>query len=475
MADKNSAFFLSDGDILLHLQNSTQMRHEVLFDCDYLFFGDLQHTKLIQALMDRRYTTADSLLRKLTAPLPPRDAMAVCLCALDSTEERMGRILDHCPPLPDFQFLGVGKTESLLNVAIQFNLYKMLELFLKRGADPNANPTARSDPSPLEQAFCDDAVLPLERLLRSPKLRLELTPAMLKHWGALAPDLDDPYPKDLMCCQLLVETLTGVPSDPKDPFPFPPQLTLETILEQKNLPFAAHLCRKRPLAEHEQEAAIRYLSSDRRIILLDERAMDPHLEQHRHHADFLLCFLERYPERIRLPALRFPIAATALVPNKPEQALQALVAQLEDGPVFLKELSAPGGTYTNGRPYPKLNSHFTLSRYLFPRWDERLGKRLVPSMELSADLYLPYMDEEEMQLVLDRIVFTGQPPEDRISPVAEQFLLYAPESLLPGLLAPGGLLTRESPHPLLDACLALPVARRNQLLPHLHQTVDYEL
>ena len=47
--------------------------------------------------------------------------------------------------------------------------------------------------------------------------------------------------------------------------------------------------------------------------------------------------------------------------------------------------------------------------------------------------------------------------------------------ILPALLQPGGLLMRESPHALLDACQELPVARRNLLLPHLHRTVDYEL
>jgi len=475
MADNDPPFVLYDGTILIHLQERKNPHRFRPHGGGLQPFEGLQHPQLIRALLNSKFSTADSLLRKLTAPLPPADAMAACLCALGGSEKRMHAILNHCPPIPEFQFLGVGKTASLLNVAARLNKYKMLDLLLKRGADPNGGPTPETAVSPLETAFCHDAYLCLEQLLKSPGLRLELTANMLNHWGALQPDPLETYPVNLMCSQLLLEALTGEPTDPQDPFPIPPQLTLETALEQLNLPLATHICRKRPLTDHEQDAAVRFLSADQRILLLDERALDFHLLHHRQTADFLCGFLGRCPERIHLPELRFPIIAAALAPHKPEASLQALIAQLEDGPVFLKELSAAGGVYAGGRPAPKLFSNFTLSQYLFPRWDDRLGIRFVPTMDVSAALYLPFMSDDEVQLVLERIVFTGRRPPDRLSSVGEQFLLYAPEGMLPGLLQSGGLLTREHPRSLLEASLDLPPARRNLLLPYVHKDVDYEL
>ena len=475
MADKDTPFILYDGTILIHLKDRKKNPHFRPHGGGMQAFEGLQHPQLVRAFLDKKYITADSLLRKLTAPLPPADAMAACLCALGGSEARMHALLDHCPPLPEFQFLGVGKTASLLSVAAQLKKHNMLDLLLKRGADPNGGPTPQTAAPPLEAAFCANAYLCLNALLKAPNLRLELTEKMLYHWASLQPDLFANYSDDLMCCQLLLEALTGKPADPDDPLPFPPQMTLNLVLNHLNLPLASHICRKRPLEEQEKTAAVEFLSADHRIILLDERALDLHREHHRQKAEFLLSFLDRHPELIHLPELRFPILSMVLVPNKPDPNLQSLVAQMADGPVFLKELSAPGGVYSGGFPAPKLKSLFTLSQYLFPRWDERLGSRFLPAMDLSADLYLPFMSDEEVQLVLDRIVFTGQRPKNALSRVGEQFLRYAPEAMLPTLLQPGGLLTLESPHALLDTYHELSPARCNQILPYLHKSVDYEL
>lgn len=479
MADNDHPFVLYDGTILLHLMRRKKNYRPVLHGGHQAFEG-LQHPELIQALLQGKPAILDSLLRKLTVPLPPQDALVLCLCALDGSEKRMHAILDHAPPIREFQFLGVGKTASLLNVAVHFKKHKMLELFLKRGADPNGGPTPQTAVSPLEIAFCSDSYLCLERLLKSPDLRPELTDKMLKHWADLKPDPTNPYPQGLMCCQSLLEALTGEIPDPDDPFPCPPQLTLETLLEQRNLPFATHICRKRPLSDREQEAALQFLSAKRYVVLLNEHLLSNPVpdflgDTHREYVAFLLSVLERYPLWLHLPELRFPIVTTALAPHKPSEALQSLVEQLEDGPVFLKELSASGGIYEGGLPVPKLRPNFTLSESLFPRWDERLGSRFVPTMEISADLYLPFMTDEEIQLMLDRIHFVGQRSADSLSNIGKQFLRYAPEHMLAGLLQPGGLLTLEDPRPLMEACLSLPPARRNQLLPYLHKETDYEL
>lgn len=475
MAKTERPFILYDGILLLQLRERPKKRHLHSHSAGLQPFEDLQNLPLIKALFDGKYAVADSLLKKLTAPLPPKDAMAACLCAMNSTEKRMNALLDRCPPIPEFQFLGVGKTASLLNVAARCGKHKMLALFLKRGADPNGGPTPQTATPPLETAFCYNSYLCLEQLLKSPCLRLELTEEMLEHWACLQPDPADSCPEDLMCCQLLKEALTGESIDAFDPLPFPPQLQLKTVIDQLNFPLAAHICRSRALSEEEKQDASTFFSTHCRFSLLDNRALDFHLQDHRQRAEFLLALLSNDPRLAQRPEMRFPIAATALVPPRPDALLQYWAAQLEPGPIFLPELSAAGGTYSGGAPVPRLFSHFTLSKYLFPRWDERLGRHLIPTIDVSGKFFLPFMDEEEIRLVLDRISFVGERPADRISPASLQFLLYAPEHLFDELTQPGGLLSLEHPRPLLEACLELPPGRRNQLLPYLHKNETYDL
>ena len=477
MAKTERPFILYDDILLSHLQQRKTNRHapHIRRSVGLQPFEDLEHLPLIKALFHEKYTVADRLLKNLSEPLPPKDAVAACLCTLNSTERRMNALLDHCPPIPDFQFLGVGKTASLLDVTVRCGKHKMLALFLKRGADPNGGPTTLTAAPPLETAFCLNAYLCLEQLLKSPRLRPELTEDMLDHWACLQPDPADSSPEDLMCCQILKEALTGEAIDFLDPLPFPPQLQLKTVIEQLNFPLAAHICRSRALSEEEKQDASTYFSTHCRFSLLDNRALDFHLQDHRQHAEFLLALLANDPGMAQRPEMRFPIAATALVPPRPDALLQHWAAQLEPGPIFLPELSAAGGTYSGGLPVPRLFSNFTLSKYLFPRWDERLGRHLVPTIDVSGKFFLPFMDEEEIRLVLDRVSFVGERPTDRISPASMQFLLYAPEHFFDELMQPGGLLSLEHPRPLLDACMELSPGRRNRILPHLHKEVDYDL
>ena len=177
MAKTERPFILYDDILLSHLQQRKTNRHapHIRRSVGLQPFEDLEHLPLIKALFHEKYTVADRLLKNLSEPLPPKDAVAACLCALNSTERRMNALLDHCPPIPDFQFLGVGKTASLLDVTVRCGKHKMLALFLKRGADPNGGPSPQTATPPLETAFCLNAYLCLEQLLKSPRLRPALT------------------------------------------------------------------------------------------------------------------------------------------------------------------------------------------------------------------------------------------------------------------------------------------------------------
>jgi hypothetical protein len=174
-------------------------------------FDALQERDLIYSITQLNYSRVYSLLRKLDHPLSPTDAMAACLCALNGTSKLMNTLLDHCPPLPEFQFQGVGKVSSLLNSAVEYDKRAMVDILLRRGADPNGS--SCDGKVPVEVAFCNHAYGSLKRLLEIPGIEIPLTDDMLYAWGALTTgDTGGIYfnPCSLWCCQLLLEKLTAL-------------------------------------------------------------------------------------------------------------------------------------------------------------------------------------------------------------------------------------------------------------------------
>lgn len=444
-------------------------------------FEDLQEQELIYAIYQKNYPRAYSLLRKLTHPLSPTDAIAACLCALVGTPRLMNTLLDHCPPIPAFQFQGVGLTASLLNVAVRHDKNKMLDILLSRGADPNGGPTPLTAKSPVEEAFCSTAYSCLKRLLEIPDLNIPLTEHMLETWGYLTTDpAAVPFfnPCCLWCCQLLLEKLTGEPAGLFDPLPVPPQLRLGHALRQANYELAAKICDTRPLTDQDADEVLAHYAADRlECTIFDRNDSKGNLlyTKREQEIGFLCQLLTHRPDLLQTPQLRAAVSLAALAMPEEDPFLAGWVQQMEDGLVLLPALPCRFGTYQIPfQSFPVWNVASEVEGEFFARWAARLGPRLIPTMDINAPK-VRELSPDSMRQVLQHMRFVGSPPADALSNVATQVLLHAPEDMLPGLLQSHGLLAQEQPHLLLDACQSLPLARRNLILPYIRKTADYRL
>ena len=470
MSDPNKPFTLHDHVLLAYLRGGDpQFPRTSSLGIKPRAFQNLQYPEIAEAFFNGSYRKIPGMLKKLPGPLPPKDAAAACLCALPASVALMTDLLNHCPPLPEFQFEGIGRVTSLLGIAARFDKHKMLDLFLKRGADPNGNPNQPHVRSPVEEAFCSNAYRSLTRLLKCPDVKVELTDSIREHWSRLAYDPDDTYPQPLWCSQLLLETLTGKPADPDDPFPIPAELTLEDVLSCSNLNLAMYMCSTRTLTNADKMAALKHLIGHHPPELYNEYHSDSQVRDYRLASYFLMSLLDACPDLLQHPVVRTSLAAAAIAFPKPEPAFRRWVDRLEDGPIFLPNL--PEGV----RHVTRQSERVTLEDDFFPRWDERLGRRLVPTMSIQTNLHLKNLSDDEIRLLLERVPFTGQRQPDKICPLSAQLMQYAPSDMLPELIQPGNLLALEHPHAILDACEQLSPDRRNMLLPYLHKEVQYDL
>ena len=444
-------------------------------------FEDLQEQELIYAIYQRNYPRAYSLLRKLKQPLSPTDAAAACLCALAGTPRLMNTLLDHCPPISEFQFQGVGLTASLVNVAVRHDKNKMLDILLSRGADPNGGPIPLTAKTPIEEAFCSTAYSCLKRLLEIPDLSIPLTEPMLNTWGAQTTDSDSSLffnPCGLWCCQLLLERLTGETGSLFDPLPVPSQLRLGHALYHANYELAAKICDVRPLTDEDADEVLAHYAADRLDCSLfggSDSKGDLLYMKRAQEIQFLCQFFCQRPDLLQTPQLRAAVALAALAMPEEDPFLARWIQQMEDGPVLLPALPCRFGSYhIPYQSFPVWNVASEVEDEFFARWEARLGPRLIPAMDINA----PTMRElapHSLRQVLQQVHFVGTPPTDALSTAAAQMLLHAPEDMLPQLLQPCGLLAQEQPQLLLDACQDLPPVRRNLILPYLRKTADYRL
>lgn len=440
-------------------------------------FDSLQERDLIYSITQRNFSRVYSLLRKLDHPLSPTDAMAACLCALNGTPKLMNTLLDHCPPIPEFQFQGVGQVSSLLNAAAEFDKKDMLDILLRRGADPNGGPTALTAKSPVEVAFCGHAYGSLKRLLEIPGIEIPLTDDMLYAWGALTSGLTDSLfynPCSLWCCQLLQERLTGQPGGLFDPLPVPPQLRLGHALYHANFELAAHICNLRPLTDEDTADVLAHYTPDRLDCTLfsGNEMENQHLSAKREQEIRFLCqLLHCRPDLLNTPQLRSAVALAALALPEEDPFLHRWTQQMDAGPVLLPQLPVKRELYLDRFLFGETTS---VDPTIFTRWEQRLGTQLIPTMDINSPSFRD-MTPELIGQVLEHIQFVGSPPTDALSPLATQLLLHAPEDLLPSLLQPDGLLTQEQSHLLLDACQTLPLPRRQGILPDIRKSVDYLL
>lgn len=438
-------------------------------------FENLQEQELIYAIYQKNFTRAYSLLRKLEHVLSPIDAAAACLCALAGTPKLMDTLLDHCPPIPAFQFQGVGLTSSLLGVAARHDKTKMLDLLLERGADPTGGPLSAK--SPVEEAFCATAYSTLKRLLEIPDLEIALTDDMLNTWGALT--VDDPgsvfsNPCDLWCCQLLLERLTGEPAVLFAPLSVPPQLQLGHALHHANYALALQICNARPLTEKDASDVLEHYAPDRLDFTLFEEDGSigtlPYAKREQE-VRFLCQLLHCRPNLLHTPQMRTAVSLAALSLPEEDPFLTHWIHQLEDGPVLLPQLPLKRTLQMNSFLFEETVS---VEPAFFIRWEQRFGSHLVPTMDINAPS-IKDLNPIIVRQILEHIHFIGSPTTDALSALAVQLLLHAPTDLLFSLLQPDGLLAQEPHHLLLDACQLLPLSRRNQILPYIRKATDYRL
>ena len=264
----------------------------------------------------------------------------------------------------------------------------------------------------------------------------------------------------------MLERLTGQPTAPFDPLPIPKEMRLGHALCHGNPELALRICETRPLTDTDiRDLEQHYIRNDQ-CSLLDAGCSEALRIMQIWHACILDHALEQFPHLLTAPWMRFAVASTALALPTPHDDLQRWVARMEDGDIPMRSLPTylQRGLFTANGWFPNTD----LDELFFSRWDERLGRRLTPAIDLNGDLFPENLSPESIREILDRVHFTGEGSPDKL-------LVSIPVDMLPELLHPGGLLTREDPKVLLDACQELPPSRRNILLPHLRKEVDYTL
>ena len=425
---------------------------------------------------------AEQLLQELSAPLSPKNANSACRIALSlgAPLSLLNTLLDHCPPIPEFQFEDMSPMDNLLDAAIILKRPDGLKLLLERGADPNAGPHS---PSPLATAFRHDDHRSLELLLQQKTLRLDVSEHMLEYWGCLRNDTpDSTFAASLWwSAHMLLEHLTGIPANTEEPYPLHPRLELRHALRNRNLDLATQLCKIRPLTEEEQTVALAYFRMPVVTTFsirprysgyweLDRENLDPNTFRLRKDAPiirFLLQFLERYPHLLNTSEMRAAVTATAMNLPTPNRQLQQLVDQMDNGPVSI--YTVPLRRKHSLLDFRRLDATF------FSRWKACFGDRLIPAFSTHSALNLLHIEGNDLQILFENAVFFGERLDDTISAVAEYALQHAPLDLLPRLMQPGVLLAEEPSAALFQAIGSLSECRRNQLLPFLKKDVSYDL
>lgn len=466
---KFEPFQLTDAEITATLDCSFTS----LFDSyeNAVVLGPLQEPDLIQAIYNKKYQKIYQKLKNLEQPLSPVDAMAACLCALDGTKLLMNRVLDHCPPIPQFQFRGVGIVSSLLEVAARFDLHHNLDVLLTRGADPNRSSEDSETLSPLESAFQHNSFHCIKRLLAEPTLDCTITERMLESWGELREGFRTEN-SDLLrfwSCQLLYEHMTGF--DCLTFSPIPHQLRLRHALMNNNLNLAFRLFHCRSLDEQDKESVLSFFASKYNTLILDEQSSEDEISYCEKQTSFLLLILDNYPDLLETLEVRQAVAAMALALPQPNEQVQRWVDKLQNGLIPITQLPLiDGGLFSSFY----LSNNMAVNKDFFVRWDQRLTHRLAPALSRHS-ASLSWLLADEMEQIFERITFTGCPIPGQLSNTACAVLDNAPKELLPDLLHGDGLLVPEDAELIFNACMDLPVSRRSWILPYLRKEPDYEL
>ena len=436
--------------------------------------GPLQEPQLIAAIYHKNYPGIYRRLDKLTKPLSHADAMAACLCALNGSRLLMNRILDHCPPIPQFQFQGVGRFSSLVETAARYEFLSALDVLLSRGADPNRGPGGIEQLSPLESVFFNNSYLSLIRLLQEPTLDLTVTESLLATWGKLKESAlwtdDGEFDRSTMhawACQTLYKSITGSQELFLESVPLLPQLRLRHALMHNNVELAIRLCREHPLDKEDLEQARSFFADHYQLPLLTQHSSEQLISMCAQQTEFLLELLERCPQLLETPELRTAVCCAVLAPSQPDERVQCWAERLKPGPVQLPESMLFLDNLF------RLFRGSALDQKFCRRWKRRIPGCVKPT--LSRHHQIPRLERSETEQLLELVIFTDQPVPGHLSKAALLALHAAPEHLLPQLMQGDGILAAEDQNELLKTCETLSPGRRNQILPYIKKEVTYDL
>lgn len=468
----DNRFTLTDTDLALRFYfHPFGTRHNLTNEIIIHSFAPFKYPELIKAIYDLNYRKAYRLLNELTELLSPEEAVAACLCAVFGSDRLLNAVLDHCPPIPEFQFKGVGRVSDLIAVVVKYDFDQKLRILLRRGADPNRG---CGSTYPLEIAFANNSHASLWELLQAPGLNIELTETILNTWGQLSvsPDANENALFFQWCCQLMCEKM-----DPED-FPFrgftcnfiPPQLRPRHALAHNNQLLAARICDTNPMTD-EDIADLRTHFDGHIPLPTNQYAPISTEGKWVSYTTLLKAYIRHVPFDPDDPVLRRAIACAAAGTPTPDEEMLAYAAHLTDGPVQLKSSDVSHLSGENCLSFV----YFLLETFI-SQWEERLGDRLSPAMDLS-ELTSELIDLWDSDVFLKEFTFIGGITEaqwDEFLPaILHKFRGDDQQTAL--LMQPGKILSHVPEDMLLAILPQLPIKQRAAILLHINKNSDFNL
>ena len=432
-------------------------------------FAPFDHPELIKALYELKHSKAYRLLSELTELLSPQEASAACLCAFLGSDRLLNAVLDHCPPIPEFQFKGVGCVSSLVSVAVRFDLDKKLRILLHRGADPNRYNDA---PSPLEIALIEENYSSLWELLQAPNLQIELTEPILEAWGQLcaSPDAEGNALLFRWCCQTMCDKLFPERAHFSMPVFIPPQLRPRHALAHNNLLLAARICETNPLTKEDLDD-LRAHFDGHFPLPLHRLAPFSNERDWNDYVTLLKEYIRHIPDYRNDPVLRRAIACAAVGTPEPDDELLATATQLSNGPVHLK---------ADDIFYLSNGTGFTFVYNLFSKfsskWDELLGDCLPLALDLS-ELTPSLLTFYDSPVLWTHFIFTGSMEDDNWDELLEIIFpqLISSDQDFERFFQPGRILTHVPADKLLAMLPQLSLKQRAAMLIHTKGSANYDL
>lgn len=418
----------------------------------------------MQALHKRQWGCALRLLRRLTDTLPPQDAAAACVCAFQAPDRVIHAILDHSPPIREFQCAGVGKITSLMNIAAQYNQHRLLRILLDRGADPNLGDGICT---PLESAFIYNSHLALLQLLAEPDLKVELTEPMLEAWGHYS--LCDKVKRGALlrrwCCQALWERLHPGSTDCVDSsfVPLPAELRPRHALQHNNHTLAARICETNPLnAEDLEDLKVHLTFYSPNPLYRNSQAHKKYIWAP--HQLLLRVLIHQLPDPFADPVLRSIVVWAVIISPEPDAELLSAVSRLPAGMIHLlgDQISLL---------YPQELGSFLRSDSI-SMLNERIGKDIILAMDRNA---ITEHLARHIRAYFRDLAFTGSIPAEHWDKLLPIIFREVPVNETHELFRPNGLLENTPSRMLLSLLPHLKPEQRAIVVQHCHSDDNFVL